>query len=378
MMAHFDKLRTALGAVRKYPTEEAQKGRFEGLGWPRVAVRNLWQLWSSPDFATSEERMALDSIEPFDEWEEFALFGCHYFLLVAESTSRLAQASGLTNAPDSDIFKQSKSLVGLSGVVETTSRLEARYSEYPKNHGFRRFAAAMSTRSSGGFNGRRGVFGGMGLTTRTDSCDEYGIDQVEFQALKPQGSAVAPSSRMCHTITDIGDVSLLVGGRRSPDNASRECWLFHKWLNTWERVDDLPFPLYRHQATSLGVGYVLISTGRIDSRSISEDYLMWHRHTGWMKCELEGTRPSPSYGALFLSTAAESSVDISRPISGVLAGGISIDSCLVQQVWRWELTGISEQVGKRLCMLISASIMLISTRNQSSTSTCFRTSTVCN
>ncbi|PVH80226.1 LCM-domain-containing protein [Cadophora sp. DSE1049] len=343
MMAHFDKLRTTLGAVRKYPTEEAQQCRFEGLGWSKVSVRNLWQLWSSPDFATAEERIALDRIEPFDEWEEFALFGCHYFLLVAGPTSGVAQLSSLANIPGPDTIEHSKNLVELSDVAESGSRLKARFSEYPTNHGFRRFAAAMSTKGNGRSHGRKGVFGGMGLTTRTDSWDDYGVDQAEFQALKPQGSAVAPSSRMCHTITDSGDISLLVGGRTSPDNASRECWLFHKWLNTWERVDDLPFPLYRHQATSVGNGYVLISTGRIDSKTISKEYLVWSRHTGWMECGLEGTRPSPSHGAIFNSAGAESSKDISEPIYGVLAGGISIESCVVADVWRWELSGLSNQ-----------------------------------
>ncbi|KAH7397715.1 hypothetical protein BKA64DRAFT_672629 [Cadophora sp. MPI-SDFR-AT-0126] len=343
MMAHFDKLRTTLGAVRKYPTEEAQQRRFEGLGWSNVSVRNLWQLWSSPDFTTVEERISLDRIEPFDEWEEFALFGCHYFLLVAEPTSEVTQLFSLVIIPEPDTVQHLENILELSDVPEPAFRLEAKFSEYTKSHGLRRFAAAMSIKGNGRSRGRKGVFGGMGLTTRTDSWDEYGADHAEFSALDPQGSAVVPSSRMCHTITDSGGVSLLVGGRTSPDNASRECWLFHRWLNTWERVDDLPFPLYRHQATSVGDGYVLISTGRIDSQTISEEYLVWNRYSGWMKCGIEGTRPPPSYGAIFVSTAAEPSVNLSSSSDGILAGGISNNSCLVEQVWRWELSGIYSQ-----------------------------------
>lgn len=344
-MAHFDKLRTFLGAVRKYPTEEAQRSRFEDLGWPNVSVCNLWRLWSSYAFATPEERIALDRIEPFDEWEEFALFGCHYFLLVADSANTMSNSISLAAVPGTETKTPSGDPANSSSnPADSDPQLDLTFSEYPKSHGFRRFAAAMSTKGQDRARGRIGVFGGMGLTTRTDSWDEYGVDHVEFVAHKPRGSAVTPSSRMCHTITDMGDVSLLVGGRTSPDNASKECWLFHKWLSTWERVDDLPWPLYRHNATSMGNGYVLVSTGRIDSRIISEEYLVWNRRTGWVKCACDGQTPPPSYGAVFISTGLDSSEDRSSPRSGVLAGGMSINSCLEDDVWRWEVNGLFSHV----------------------------------
>ncbi|KAG4439789.1 hypothetical protein IFR05_004720 [Cadophora sp. M221] len=343
MMAHFDKLRTFLGAVRKYPTEEAQRRRFENLGWPKVSVCNLWQLWSSHAFATPEERIALDIIEPFDEWEEFALFGCHYFLLVADSTSSISNPARIETKPKTEPKATTSNSANCKNTAGFSSRPDVTISKYPKAHGFRRFAAAMPTKGQDRNHDRIGVFGGMGLTTRTDSWDEYGVDQVEFGVHKSQGSAVTPSSRMCHTITDMGDISLLVGGRTSPDNASKECWLFHKWLSTWERIDDLPWPLYRHNATSMGHGYVLVSAGRIDSRTISETYLIWSRHTGWVKCGCDGQIPPPSYGSVFISTGLDSSEDLSSPKTGVFAGGMSINSCLVDNVWRWELNGLLSQ-----------------------------------
>jgi tRNA wybutosine-synthesizing protein 4 len=94
MMAHFDKLQTPLKAVQKYPTTTDQCERFKNFGWPIVSVCNLWELWGSSDFASISERKELDKIEPFDEWEEFALFGCHYFLLIADTTSIPSQTLG--------------------------------------------------------------------------------------------------------------------------------------------------------------------------------------------------------------------------------------------------------------------------------------------
>src|SRR5437868_4653194 len=94
MMAHFDKLQTPLRAVEKYSSTTDQLERFRRLGWPYISVCNLWKLWSSSHFASVSERKELDRIEPFDEWEEFALFGCHYFLLVADTVSVSTEALG--------------------------------------------------------------------------------------------------------------------------------------------------------------------------------------------------------------------------------------------------------------------------------------------
>lgn len=335
-MAHFDKLRTPLGAVRKYPTEDDQQARFYGLGWPNVSICNLWKLWGSTDFISAEERRSLDAIEPFDEWEEFALFGCHYFLLVANTGASLTgvEACGNQRAPP-ESPPQTNAIL----------QMHSTFSAYPKDQGFRRFAAPMPLKGPNRAQDRFGVFGGMGLTTRVDSYDEYSLEKTEPCTVSHHGSAMTPSSRMCHTMTDLGDCSLLVGGRTSPDNASKECWLFHKWLGTWERVDDLPWPLYRHRATFLGHGYVLVSPGRVDSRTIAPGYLVWHRRTGWVECAYpEEPGPPPSYGAVFFLSEAELSQNLECSRTGILAGGMSIDSCVLGDVWQWTLQGLSSEV----------------------------------
>ncbi|KAK3109236.1 tRNA methyltransferase ppm2, partial [Teratosphaeriaceae sp. CCFEE 6253] len=83
MLAHFEKLRTPVTAVGTMPE---MKHRFAEAGWPDagIDIRSLWELWSDPTFLTAEQRRSLDKVEAFDEWEEFALFASHYFLLLAE------------------------------------------------------------------------------------------------------------------------------------------------------------------------------------------------------------------------------------------------------------------------------------------------------
>jgi tRNA wybutosine-synthesizing protein 4 len=152
--------------------------------------------------------------------------------------------------------------------------------------------------------------------------------------------SVQPSSRMCHTITDMGDLgSLLVGGRTSPDNGLIDCWIYHKWVGVWEPVDDLPYPLYRHQAVYLGNGCVLISTGRINSQQLSEEYLIWSRRHGWLKCHLGGQIPPKTYGAIFTTCCEPSGMT-----SGILVGGLSEDAVVQAVLWHWELDGLSSKV----------------------------------
>ena len=339
MMTHFRKLQTPLQAVEKYPTIEDQRGRFQALGWPRISIRNLWELWSASDFATAPERKYLDSIEAFDEWEEFALFGCHYFLLVADTSKGKSE-------PDINLDCTQYANADSSVACKPPLWMDVAYGEYPKAQGCRRFAAAIPVRGGGRSDDRVGNFGGMGLVTRLNSYDVYARDllgRVPFQSRE----IAVPSSRMCHTTTDLADLgTLLVGGRTSPDNALADCWLYHKWIGLWERVDDLPRGLYRHQAVGLGEGCVLISTGRIDSKNVSQEYLVWSRRQGWMKCIFNGREmPHATYGAVFSKIGRQSADGPQSLKHGILAGGMGADGLLQQQLWQWELRDFSSEVG---------------------------------
>jgi tRNA wybutosine-synthesizing protein 4 len=340
MMAHFDKLQTPLRAVQKYPTVVAQEERFKGLGWNMASACNLWRLWNDLGFINSRERISLDMLEPFDEWEEFALFGCHYFLLVADNTSNLPNCEA---GKDLSQYPENGS-VTRDGI--RTVKVEMVYAENPKAQGRRRFAAVLPLRGSRRTQDRVGLFAGMGLNTRINTYDVYANNlEGDFISNSPAGSVV-PSSRMCHTITDLGESgAILVGGRTSPDNALAECWLYHKWLDTWERVDDLPQPRYRHGAVNLGNGYILISPGKSNSRDISGDFYVWSRALGWTKCiQGPGENPVASYGATF--TTLGKLLNIRGPTRGLLAGGMSEDALFLEDVWEWEILDPSDEVSK--------------------------------
>jgi tRNA wybutosine-synthesizing protein 4 len=341
MMAHFNKLQTRLGAVQKYPTTDAQSQRFCDLGWPKSSVYNLWELWSQSSFASSEERRFLDTIEPFDEWEEFALFGCHYFLLVADMEEPIADVAST--------HKHASVLAVPVDLPSYSTYISALYNQNDTKQGYRRFGAALCTMGKHRSLDNICVFGGMGTSTRLNSYDLYAYSGHESSDpnILPI-SSISPSSRMCHTVTDLGIMgSLLVGGRLSPDQGLIDCWLWHKWLNTWERVDDLPHPLYRHQAVKLGQYCVLVSGGRINSQLVSSEYYIWGRRTGWVKCTiLAGETPVPTYGSVLALSHNENDDSI-----GYLAGGISADGMLQQGIWRWQVS-YSEKVNYQKFVLL--------------------------
>ena len=334
MIAHFEKLNTRLRSVQKYPTLDAQSNRFQQLGWTNISIRNLWELWASPDFLSSSERQALDYVEPFDEWEEFALFGCHYFLLVAG------------NNPLQPTDNNQKSVLNIPGETKLSPSMQVAqvlFSENPKGHACARFGAVLALRGSDRGRPIYGNHGGMGLKSRMDSCDVFapsGFSKVE-NSLNPLVSPIYPSSRMCHTITDMEDgTSLLVGGRTSPDKGLTDCWLHHRWAGVWEPIDNLPYPLYRHQAVYLGRGCVILSTGRINSHELSEHYLIWSRRLGWVTCQTGDEVPPVTYGSMFLKGFTQST----EKTYGLIAGGLSRDGVIQTKLWRWEIEGSFTEV----------------------------------
>ncbi|KAI9744954.1 MAG: tRNA methyltransferase ppm2 [Claussenomyces sp. TS43310] len=322
-MAHFDKLKTPLRSIQFYPTIRHQQQRFEDAGWTDVWAKNLWELWAS-EFLTSEERTSLDEIEPFDEWEEFALFGCHYVLLLAKNDS----------CPDTVAPKHAIPAEGQLRkdvlVVDNT-----RFSAYANSGGYRRFAASLPMRGTDHYEGLIGCFGGMGLNTRLKSIDIYSKTALDSTVLDERSRLQAPSARICHTITDLGEAgAVLIGGRASPDQAFTDCWLYNKWKNAWERLKDLPQPRYRHSAVLLRKDMILIMGGKRDSKTIIWEPLLWNREFGWRNCSLKLSGLTDGLPAVFGAILA---VTKERPCQGIFTGGMLQDGVINRNTWYWTL-----------------------------------------
>ncbi|KAI8946867.1 cupin-like domain-containing protein [Xylaria longipes] len=325
MLSHFEKLKTPLKSVFEYPHLEAQDKRFSRLGWPQVEAVSLWQVWTNDKWISASKRQEMDLIEPFDEWEEFALFASHYCVVIARN---FALENG---SADSDVVAKYQ---------PQPPSPELLFHAYSGTHGKRRFGATLQTRDKLGELVFANTFG-LGTNTRLKSCDLYSI---ESSTLGISMGSVGPSSRVCHAIADLGHFgSLLVGGRASPTTALRDCWHFSMEQNRWSLTNDLPVPLYRHGVAQLGRSKMAILIGgKSDSSTVFPGCLIHRPGSGWIECSISGSAYRPVFGAMLVSFRKHHLTnDISGSLAvhfeGILAGGLLEDGTVTHQLLRWSL-----------------------------------------
>lgn len=278
MLDHFNNLNTPLRSVQRYPDLCDQELRFRERGWSSANARSLWSLWNDPTFVTSEQRTALNFVEPFDEWEEFVLFSSHYFLLIAKNHSS-----------HSNTFLQPRTPTELdknTGQFEQWGKIpiNSHHESTPKTHR-RRFGAIVQISQN-----VVGHHGGLGSKTRMESMDLYHHGPADGQV--PIGSTDI-RARMCHSMTALDqNTSLLVGGRTSPTTAYKDCWLLRE---RWNRVEDLPMTLFRHCATQVDVVLnsqkvtaVLVYGGKTEGNIASDKWMLWREGSGWMELPVMG------------------------------------------------------------------------------------------
>ncbi|KAL4904898.1 tRNA wybutosine-synthesizing protein 4 [Aspergillus multicolor] len=324
MMKHFGKLGAPLYSIHEYPSLSDQERRFTEAGWTHAHARSLWDLWSDDEFVSSALRISLDSVESFDEWEEFALFASHYFLLHA-STRPLAAGEGRTGTSTEHSHK----------VVNKSN--EFRFipnTSLPT--GQRRFGASVF-----GGEGAVGIHSGWGRQTRVADTDLYtqSKDGTGLHAPFPPSAAI--SARLCHTITTFNDSGdcLLVGGRTSPASALQDTWVRRN--NAWQASASLPVGRFRHCATRVGLGVgseggnssVLVYGGKTSDGTTLDAWLLWSDiNDGWKTVAVQtkdgGPAPEARFGACLATV---------NNTSGALFGGIGADGTILEDSWAWRL-----------------------------------------
>lgn len=348
MLKHFEKLNTPLRCIKAYPDLHSQTQRFFAAGYEKVKARNLWLLWSDPEFLSPSQRLALDKVEPFDEWEEFALFASHYLLVTAQvgvevhaqarrysRTSSASDVSARTASPR----RGENQLFGLTYVENI-----------PVERGRAHHGAAFAI--------ERGVaiahHGGVGLQARVGSTDVYGPPTFKIPTAKLPSGKISP--RSCHTITTLhnGDI-ILVGGRASPAAAMRDCWIQRG--QNWERIQDLPSPRYRHSAVPVilpeNVLGLVVFGGKEDQCKVHVDTLLWDSETGWRCLTTLVNEPTPStripplsrlIGLIDILIAFGADMLSLGPSHGFLFGGMRQDGMICHGFWRWCLGIVNEKV----------------------------------
>ncbi|OTA02640.1 hypothetical protein A9Z42_0030430 [Trichoderma parareesei] len=324
MLSHFVKLNTPLRSIEQYPSIDSQVNRFRERGWHRVDIKDLWQTWSSDQFLSDSERMALDDVEPFDEWEEFILFARHYFILHASTEPGAGSFPQTTGPVTSEPPRQFGGLRAerSDGITKDSSR--------------RRFGNNMVL--SNAFGKRYALhLLGMSLNSREPTYDILSLDD-QHQA-PPQLPSAGPSARMCFTLTDLGEFGvMLVGGRTSPSSVLSDCWLFERGANPrWRMMPKLPVPLFRHSALRLGISsLLLIFGGKKSSSQLSDDVFLFNpQRACWQTCQVVGNAPESCFGSFLCNSSPASS--ITGDYCGVLGGGILKNGCIATKQYTWRI-----------------------------------------
>ena len=335
MVNHFAKLQTPLKNIETYPRLLDQVQRFSKAGWPFVQARSLWDIFHDPHFVTYEERIALDEVEAFDEWEELVLFASHYFLLVAKQGPDIKLTR---TSPIEEI--QSPVMASNKGECLVHASVSSRPCQG------KRFGAIIQ---EGFVHPQIGHVAGLGPQTRTATTNIYMVANETEMKLREdfeptrgvdRERIVLPSgceSRMCHTTSSTrfyeGDW-LLVGGRKSPDQPLKDCWLLRN--QRWQRVGDLPIPLYRHCQTTVEVrqedgkscSAILVYGGKTSKNIVSGMWLLWRDSAGWVEVMADNIQLVPRFGAAMISCGYS---------KGIILGGMSKDGMICKDLLHWTI-----------------------------------------
>jgi tRNA wybutosine-synthesizing protein 4 len=327
MLKHFENLQTPLQSVRHYQDLASQESRFLSAGWSSAYAHSLWDLWNDSTFIAPPQKAALSAIEPFDEWEDFALFASHYFLLIARTTSK-----GGTILSDG-CFKHFEPGFKLD-LAHLTRQIALRSTSgqpfrgiFSKSGGHRRFGAIMSSS-----HGLFGHYGGIGSQARLNTTHVYKPNDIADTSITIPSLEIEP--RMCHTITALqGDSCLLVGGRTSPDRAMSDCWIYTD--ARWRRVEDIPTPLYRHCAVAIGLETtdpgVLVFGGKTCGGRVVDSWFLWRSSIGWVQVGVLGREIQPRFGAVMAAFG---------PSEGIVLGGMADDGSIGGGIRKWSIQNL--------------------------------------
>lgn len=241
MLKHFKKNDSPLLSVLKYNTIESQILRFQNLKFKNVNAGDLIQLWYSVDIQT---RNVIESIQPFDELEEFHLFGHHYILLHATNYNDFKFSLKYKFEMDKGNFQN----------VENHLNYKIQCVNMDINRRFGYTIRVPGTKKElyyyGGCNPGR-IEDILKIDTASNTSDILEINKNNI-----------PEGRMCHTFTTINDKQcIMVGGRKGPQMGFDDIWIFNIEENEWRQDGISLDSRYRHAACNVGNEQVLVCGG---------------------------------------------------------------------------------------------------------------------
>jgi tRNA wybutosine-synthesizing protein 4 len=236
MQANLHARGSDLLGIHGYPTAAAEDARFRKLGFSSVRIRTMMEVYLSD--LPKEERARIDSMEEFDEHEEWREKCGHYVLAYASTSKSLP-------LPFSD---KGGAAVDLSSVepapfVESVQHQTGRSSEL-KRWGHSACAAG---------GGRVIIFGGYGGGARHERLNSVAVLSEGVVTL-PSVTGVVPSARVLHGCCMLTEDRMLVyGGRSGPSAPMNDVFMLDCNAMRWKKLTFLPAasppPRFRHSLT---------------------------------------------------------------------------------------------------------------------------------
>ncbi|XP_045909416.1 tRNA wybutosine-synthesizing protein 4 [Micropterus dolomieu] len=296
MQDHFLKLNSTLHALRQYPDTAAQRHRFLDKGWEECVCLDMNDFYLG--LVPEEERCRVESLEPFDEYEEWHQKCSHYFILTASRGSLMAQAL-LLHAP----------VYPVSSVCPSWSATALSLRTVPVSMEGLGMASALVRPGQVLLTGGSSR-GGRRAVTRILLRDQEGW---RFVCVEP---SVDLGVRLYHTVTSLPGGGIVVyGGRSSPLNPIRGLLRVNldpsgppgpldsqKGRDTMKLcveqmicTGDSPPPRWRHTATVVcheGKDFLFVFGGKNQSEAaLGDGYFLCLDKQHWTEIPVEGAPP---------------------------------------------------------------------------------------
>lgn len=274
MLKHFKKNDSPLLCVPTYQTIQSQVERFQRLGFPNCNAGDMLQLWNS---LPSETKSHIETIQPFDELEEFHLFGHHYLLAHATNDSEFSFEKPY-------LFEDTNTLTNIQ-VDEYERAVDMTINDTQINRSFGACAPIDKDNIL--------YFGGS-TPFRLNELLKININENEVSVVEK--STTLPPARACHSFTKLnGDDTgrfILVAGRNAPHRAYKDVWLYDSSNNSWEQCEDLPETRFRHSTVALETGDVLVYGGKTGETNASPFLLYDFANNKWTRVGTDVTIPN--------------------------------------------------------------------------------------
>ncbi|XP_078795157.1 tRNA wybutosine-synthesizing protein 4 isoform X4 [Oryzias latipes] len=299
MQEHFLKMNSPLHALTQYPDVSAQRQRFLDKGWQQCVTLDMNQFYLG--LVSEEERDRVESLEPFDEYEDWHQKCAHYFILTASTGALMLEAlldpaagTKLRPSPLSSEGQPSSSHLQLLSSVPSCKA-------QPVPICVEGLGMASSCLTGGHILLTGGASrAGRGAETRVLLRGREGWSVVRAE------QSADPGGRLHHSATPLpGGAVLLYGGRSSPLRPVADVLRVSFQPGSLPQTEPLicagdpPPPRWRHAAAPVrhrDRDFLFVFGGKNQSeRAMGDTAFLSLDDQRWTQIPVEGVAPAPRH-----------------------------------------------------------------------------------